>query len=203
MKLVTVLVPLALVTIFSGCASRYSHPSYGGGSLYGNVNSNSSSNTYRGEVRSARGGANYNARVDVSGDISYVDRKYFKQTLTSELYKRGIEDNYNSPNRINVRIISTVNDTKTSGGASYQNCSAYKLTRDAQGAIIYTVKGKGYYTNSINYKFKVYSSSCISYDDAELKARKKLFRRLGEITADRLRGIKSKLISANANCRVR
>jgi len=186
---------LALASIaLSGCGSSFLNGNSRGG-VY-------SAPQYNERVRtpSSRGRV-YTARVNVSGDTSYIDRKYFKQTLTEALDRKGIVADYNSANTIDIRIIKSVEDTKTSGGDSYQNCSAYKLTRKAQGAVIYTVKGKGYYTNSINYKFLVKSASCVSYDDAELKARKKLFRRLGEITANKVASVKPKLRENRAGCR--
>jgi len=145
----------------------------------------------------------YTARVDIDGDVSYVDRKYFRQSFSEVLYRNHILSDYNSPNKIDVRIIVTVRDSKTSGGDSYQNCSAYKLDRKAQGAVIYTIKGKGYYTNSVNFKFNVKSASCVSFDDAELKARKLLYRRLGEITGSKVVKYKSKLIRNRAGCKIR
>jgi len=190
------LAPLA-VLVLSGCGSSLSSSSSNGvrGGVY-----TGPQHTQRVRTRSSSRRA-YTARINISGDTSYVDRKYFKRTFSEALEKKGIVSDYNSPNTIDIRIIKSVEDSKTSGGNSYQNCSAYKLDRRAQGAIIYTVKGKGYYTNSINYKFLVKSASCVSYDDAERKARKKLFRRLGEITANRVAKVKPKLRRNGAGCR--
>ena len=187
---------LTLATfLISGCSSSFFNSGNGQGGVY-------SAPQYNERVRTPSSRKRvYTARINVTGDISYVDRKYFKQTFNEALYRNGIVSDYNSPNVIDIRIIKTVEDSKTSGGASYQNCSAYKLDRKAQGAVIYNIKGKGYYTNSINYKFLVKSASCVSYDDAELKARKKLFRRLGEITASRIISVKSKLRRNGAGCR--
>jgi len=186
--------------IVSGCTKPY----FGSNNGYNGSVRVSEPTEYNQRVRAPSTSRRaYLARVNVSGDVAYVDRKYFKQTFEEALYRNGIIPDYNSPNTIDVRIIVTFKDSKTSGGASYQNCSAYKLDRKAQGAVIYTVKGKGYYTDSINYKFDIKSASCVSYDDAELKARKILYRRLGEVTASRVVRLKSKLIKNGAGCKVR
>ena len=191
MKLFITTIIVLLAFIISGCTRPYYSPyhGYNRGSLRVNQPP-----IYNQRVRTpSTSRRSYTARINVDGDVSYVDRKYFKQTLSEALYRNGIISDYNSPNTIDIRIITTIEDSKTSGGSSYQNCSAFKLDRKAQGAVIYTVKGKGYYTNSINYKFKIKSASCVSYDDAELKARKMLYRRLGEVTASKIIKLKPKL----------
>ena len=186
--------------IFSGCMNRAYAPSYTyrgvSGGAYG-------APQYTQRERTPHRGRVYSSRVNITGDVSYVDRKYFKQTLEDILRQSGIEEDYNSPNKIDIRIIKSVDKTKTSGGDSYQNCSAFQINQVAQGAILYTIRGKLTYNDTINYKFTVNSASCVSYDDAELKARKKLYRRLGEITASRLVNLKSKLLRDGANCRIR
>jgi len=199
------------VIFLSGCSKPFYQPSYSNNSYNTTIPTQNQTITvnrtpqYNQEIRTepSRRAKVYTARIDVSGDIAYIDRKYFKRTLSEILDKRGIVEDYNSPNKIDIRVITTVEDTKTSGGDSYQNCSAYKLDRKAQGAVIYTIRGKKYYTNSINYKFLVKSASCVSYDDAELKARKRLFRRLGEITADRIARVKGILRESNIGCSLR
>jgi len=194
LRALIILISMAVVLFLSGCGSVFGNSSRGGG-VY-------TAPQYNERVRTQSSSRKvYTARINVTGDTSYIDRKYFKQTFNEALYRNGIVSDYNSPNVIDIRIIKSVEDSKTSGGDSYQNCSAYKLDRKAQGAVIYNIKGKGYYTNSINYKFLVKSASCVSYDDAELKARKKLFRRLGEITASRVVNLKSKLRKNGAGCR--
>ncbi len=199
MKLLIYIATFLFALILSGCTSRFYNPGYG---YRGDVRVNNSPQ-YNQQIRTpSTTSRSYTARIEVSGDTSYIDRKYFKQALSEILYRNGIIDDYNSPNQIDIRLITTIKDTKTSGGDSYQNCTAFKLDRLAQGAVIYTVKGRGYYTNSINYKFKIKSASCVSFDDAELKARRRLYRRLGEITAQKVLEVKPKLLRNGAGCRI-
>ncbi len=198
MRLSIIIFTALFALVISGCTRPYYGSNYGYG---GSVRVNEPTQYNQRVKTPASSRRNYLARVNIGGDISYVDRKYFRQTFEEALYKHGIIPDYNSPNTIDVRVIVTFKDSKTSGGDSYQNCSAFKLDRKAQGAVIYTVKGKGYYTNSINYKFDIKSASCVSYDDAELKARKMLYRRLGEVTAAKVVGLKSKLRKNGAGCK--
>jgi len=142
-------------------------------------------------------GGNYSASLHISGDLSYLDRKYFTRAFASKLEGKGISLEYNSENRIDIRVTKTVLDTRTSGGDSYQNCSTFKLDRKVTGVVEYILRGKETYANSINYKFLVKSSSCLSYDDAERKARLKLIKRLGEITGSKVATLRGKFITSS------
>jgi len=194
LKSISLLVVISFSFILSGClGSRNSN-------VYPGYKTITTGPSYNGSTQN-RGGRShkgvYKASLHVSGDLSFLDRKYLKSTLETKLEDRGINIEYNALNSINVRVTKNILDNRSSGGEAYQNCSAYKLDRRVTGTVEYIIRGKETYASSINYKFLVKSSSCVSYDDAERKARLLLIKKLGSVTASKIAKHKGMLKSGN------
>jgi len=195
LRLKFIITSILVAILFSGCMGKRGDIAPGYKTL--------TTSGYSGSRGGASVGRVYNAKLSMSGDLSFLDRRYFRRTFVTKLEDRGININYNSLNEIDIKITKSVLDDRSSGGASYQNCSAFKLDRKVVGTVEYIIHGKNTYADSINYKFLVKSSSCISYDDAERKAKLLLIKKLARITAARVAKHKNILNTPSSSCAVR
>ena len=122
----------------------------------------------------------------LSGNMVYIDRKYFKQAFddTLGLHKAKREFKSNAAN-LNVYIYQTKLDENRFEG-DYKDVSQYRIDRKLKIKVTYSVYGEKSYNNSFTYNVLVKSGSYLSYDDADRKAHIKLFRQLGKMVAQRV-----------------
>ena len=121
----------------------------------------------------------------VSGNTLYIDRKAFKEALTNSLRAHKADIGYNP----NAHLIVHIDQTKLNENrfkATHHNYLQYRIDRKIHLVVDYTMYGKSQYHNSFTYNVLVKSGSYISFDDADRKAHKILFRKLGNMVAQRV-----------------
>ena len=136
--------------------------------------------------RSVRDNTFYINLETLTGDMLYIDRKYFKQAFddTLGLHKAKREFKSNAAN-LSVYIYQTKLDENRFEG-DYQDASQYRIDRKLKIKVTYSIYGEKSYNNTFTYNVLVKSGSYLSYDDADRKAHIKLFRQLGKMVADRV-----------------
>ncbi len=127
----------------------------------------------------------------ISGDTLYIDRKYFKETLSQYLkeHKAALEFNPNAHLIVNfTQTILNENKFQT----YYRDAKQYRIDRRVSAVVDYSMYGKSNYHNRFTYNVLVKSGSFVSYDDADRKAHIILFKQLGKMVGQRVLSLRRK-----------
>ncbi len=174
-----ILLIVSIVTIFSGCGSR--------NILY----------TDRGLAPSRSKSLKIDKTfyVDLetlTGNIVYIDRKYFKQAFNDTLELHGAKNEFNEQSaHVNISIEQEKLD-ENYFKSDYKDATQYRLDRKLRVKVYYSIYGKSTYNSSFTYNVLVKSGSYVSYEDADRKAHIKLFRQLGKMVANRILKLRRK-----------
>ena len=123
--------------------------------------------------------------AQISGNTLYIDRKYFKESLSQYLkeHKASLEFNPNAHLIVNIRQnVLDENRFKT----YYNGRLQYRIDRRLSVVIDYSMYGKSNYHNSFTYNVLIKSGSYISFDEADRKAHIILFKKLGKMVGERV-----------------
>ncbi|MGV6829928.1 MAG: hypothetical protein ACWA5P_00010 [bacterium] len=129
--------------------------------------------------------------AQISGNTLYIDRKYFKESLSENLEYRGAKLEFNPDTHLKVNFTQSVLD-KNRFKANYHYEPQYRIDRRVRVVVTYTLQGKSHYQNSFTYNVLLKSGSDVSYNDADRKAHKILFRKLGSMVAQRVLELRHK-----------
>lgn len=129
--------------------------------------------------------------AQISGNTLYIDRKTFKQSLSDMLELRRAKLEFNPDAHLKVHFNQTILD-ENRFKADYHYKPQFRLDRRVKVVVTYTMYGKSHYQNSFTYNVLLKSGSFLSYDDADRKAHKILFRKLGSMVADRILSLRHK-----------
>ncbi len=127
----------------------------------------------------------------ISGDTLYIDRKYFKESLSNYLkeHKAALEFNPDA------HLIVHFTQTKLSEHrfkTHYRDIEQYRIDRRISVVVDYSLYGKSSYHNSFTYNVLIKSGSYVSYDDADRKAHIILFKELGRMVGKRVIALRHK-----------
>lgn len=123
--------------------------------------------------------------AQMSGNTLYIDRKTFKESLSESLELRGTKLEFNPDAHLKVDFNQIVLD-ENRFKADYHYKPQFRIDRRVKVVVTYTMYGKSHYQNSFTYNVLLKSGSFLSYDGADRKAHKILFRKLGSMVAERI-----------------
>lgn len=129
--------------------------------------------------------------AQISGNTLYVDRKTFKNSLSESLELRGAKLGFNPDTHLKIDFNQTILD-ENRFKAEYHYKPQFRIDRRVKVVVSYTMYGKAHYQNSFTYNVLLKSGSFLSYDDADRKAHKILFRKLGSLVAERVLSLRHK-----------
>ncbi len=128
----------------------------------------------------------------LSGNMVYIDRKYFKEAFneTLELHNAKNEFNNNAAHLVVYIEKYKLNEHRFEG--EYDDATQYRIDRKFKINVNYSMYGNSSYKNSFIYNVLVKSGSYQSYDDADRKSHIKLFSKLGKMVAERALKLRKK-----------
>ena len=129
----------------------------------------------------------------ISGDTLYIDRKYFKKSLSDYLAQHRASLEFNPHTHLIVSFQQTMlNENRFK--AFYKNSEQYRIDRRLSVVVSYSMYGKSNYHNSFTYNVTLKSGSYQSYEDAERKAHIILFRQLGKMVGKRVIALRHRFL---------
>lgn len=129
--------------------------------------------------------------AQISGNTLYIDRKTFKESLSDTLELGNAKLTFNPNAHLEVNFNQTVLD-ENRFKADYRYQLQYRIDRRVKIVVSYIMYGKSNYQNSFTYNVQLKSGSFLSYDDADRKAHKILFKKLGSMVAQRVLALRHK-----------
>ncbi len=123
--------------------------------------------------------------AQMSGNTLYIDRKYFKESLSQYLKEHKASLEFNPDAHLIVNIKQNVLD-ENKFKTYYNGRLQYRIDRRLSVIVDYSMYGKSNYHNSFTYNVLVKSGSYVSFDDADRKAHIILFKKLGNMLGERV-----------------
>ena len=127
----------------------------------------------------------------INGNTLYIDRKYFKETLSQYLKEHKASLEFNPNAHLIVSFTQTVlNENRFQ--TFYKDEKQYRIDRRVSVVVDYSMYGKSNYHNRFTYNVLVKSGSFVSYEDADRKAHIILFKQLGKMVGKRVIALRHK-----------